>query len=106
MKKNDVLIFYVTFADEKSALDTGSKLVEAGLAACVNVMPIKSCFIWQGQFEKEGEFVALFKTLPKLEDRFRAEMEKIHPYDVPCIMSWSMNANAAFHEWVKSNTKS
>ncbi|TVR88985.1 MAG: divalent-cation tolerance protein CutA [Saprospirales bacterium] len=105
MKNNDVLIFYVTFADEKSALDTGSQLVEAGHAACVNVMPIKSCFIWEGRFEKEGEFTALFKTLPELEDRFRAEMEKIHPYDVPCILSWTVRANAAYRGWVESNIK-
>lgn len=60
------------------------RLVEAGLAACVNVVPgLRSIYRWEGQVHDEPESLLLVKTtaagLPALCEALR----KHHPYEVP-----------------------
>jgi len=64
------------------------KLVEAKLAACVQIVPqITSVYAWEGKLQKENEQLLLIKTT---EDKY-SELEKFiiehHSYDVPEIVA-------------------
>lgn len=98
-------MFYVTYPNKEEAEKSGNMIVESGLAACMNLVPITSCYIWQGAFEKEGEVVAIFKTRPELVPKLREKLHELHTYEVPCIIHWLVHANESYAKWVESNTK-
>lgn len=63
-------------------------LVEARLAACVNVLPpVRSVYRWQGQVESAEEWLLLIKArtadYPALERHIRG----LHPYEVPEVIA-------------------
>jgi periplasmic divalent cation tolerance protein len=59
-------------------------LVEARLAACVNIVPaIHSVYRWEGEVADDAEQLLLIKTSEERVDALREELFKRHPYDVP-----------------------
>jgi len=80
----DALVVLSTVGKEEDGLRIARALVEAGLAACVNMVPgLRSVYRWQGKVEEEGELLLVIKTR---RDRFPALREKLvelHPYEVP-----------------------
>ncbi len=98
------LLFYITHPDEKTARDISNHLVEQQLAACANIFPISSAYWWQGSVQQEDEWVSIVKTRIDLEQRLEEEVEKIHPYQVPCLMRVEVRANAAYERWILEST--
>ncbi len=85
---SDIRLILCTFPDVDQAREIGRALVEARLAACVNLIPgVESIYRWQGAVETSAEVLAVFKTttsaLPALESRLR----ELHPYEVPEIIA-------------------
>jgi periplasmic divalent cation tolerance protein len=82
-------------------------LVEARLAACVQVLPgIVSTYRWEGAVERSREVLLLAKTW---DDRLVALTEAIgarHPYAVPEIMALpAAGGLAAYLDWVHAETR-
>ncbi len=98
----NIELVYVTFPTREAAKALGQSILVEGLAACVNVHSIDSQYIWKGVLEVNGEFVAIFKTNASHEPLLREQIEKGHPYEVPCILSWSVRVNDAYAEWINS----
>ena len=97
----DVKLLYVTFPDRESALSLARQLIRDGLTACMNLYRMESVYFWQGDMVEGEEFVALFKTDPSHLLELRAAIEKRHPYKVPCLLSWSAEANLSYGLWIK-----
>ena len=74
--------------DRDAALSLARELVEARLAACVQIVdPMTSVYRWEGQMHEDRETLCVMKTP---EDRLDALVERIrarHPYDTPEISS-------------------
>ncbi len=98
------LIFYITHPDEFTARHIGQKMVELRLAACANYFPIQSSFWWQNNIQTESEWVSLLKTAHELSEELEHAIQTVHPYDVPCILRWEVQANEAYENWVHSET--
>lgn len=96
-----------TFPDESTAQSIARRLVESGLAACVNLLPgARSIYSWQGKIEEGTEVLGIIKTtaqcLPSLEKAFLEQ----HPYEVPEFVALEpCSAQAAYLEWVVKNTR-
>ena len=96
----DVDLLYVTFPDRTSALDLAHQMIQMGLAACMNLHPIDSLYSWQGKMVEGKEYVAIFKTDRAHLAELRKAIEKGHPYEVPCLLSWRADANASYWNWI------
>lgn len=59
-------------------------LVEARLAACVNIVPrIDSVYRWEGRIEEDAEQLLIIKTSDVRVSALGDELLRLHPYDVP-----------------------
>ena len=81
-------------------------VVEAGVAACVNILaPCQSIYRWQGNIETANEVPLLIKTTSErytaLEELIRAR----HPYQVPEIIALPVTAALpAYLDWLAKET--
>jgi len=77
-----------TVPDEAAAEILAELIVNAKLAACVQVLPrMTSIYIWEGAVEKEPEHLLLIKTLPEKWDELRDFIAANHSYTVPEIVA-------------------
>jgi len=96
-------IVYVTHSSKKNASSIVDKLLSKKLIACATIFSVDSYYIWKDKRQIGKEWVTLLKTnKPKVVER---AVLKIHPYDVPCILSWKVKANTSYDAWVKSSCK-
>jgi periplasmic divalent cation tolerance protein len=78
---------YTTYPSLVEAEKAGQALVEAGLAACVNILPeMVSIFRWKGQIERGGEVVMIIKTRASLRQRVATRVRETHPFATPAIV--------------------
>jgi len=99
-------LVYITTRDEDEARKIGKALVEEKLAACVNIHPIKSIYRWEGEVQAEDEAAMLVKTRAELVDRAIERVKALHSYQVPCIVSFSIDkGNPDYLKWIEESTK-
>lgn len=94
------LMIYVTHPDETTAQSISQKLLEQKLVACSNIFPITSAYWWEGTIQNEQEWVSVLKTSRENGKAVEKEIEKWHPYQVPCILKWEVNANEKYENWI------
>ena len=75
--------------DEATGLAKG--LVEARLAACVNMVPkIESVFWWEGKIQHDEESLLIIKTTQLKVEAMISYVQEHHPYDIPEIITLSL----------------
>jgi len=104
---NDFCFLYSTFPDSESALKVARVLVDAQLAACVNVHPpMTSVYVWQGAREEATEVAAFIKTRRTLVDEAIAAARPLHPYTTPCFLVLPiLGGNEDYLTWAWKQTK-
>ncbi len=102
----DVRLIYTTFGTLDEAHAVGHGIVEAGLAACVNILPgMTSIYRWQGNVETGAEILAIFKTRAALADAVVAEIKKRHSYTTPAVIVLPVaGGNPDFLAWIEAET--
>jgi periplasmic divalent cation tolerance protein len=83
-----------------------SELVEAGEAACVNIVPgIQSVYRWQGKICNEAEILLLIKSTVELFDAINATIHRLHPYQVPEVIAVPIAAgDQSYLQWIRNST--
>lgn len=78
-------------------------LVEEGLAACVNRVPlVQSVYKWQGQVCQDGEELLLIKTTADRLQALEARVRELHSYDVPEVMAVPFSSGSRdYLEWAR-----
>lgn len=90
---------YIT-APEDGAADLAESLVEQRLAACVNRVPCRSVYRWEGDVVADSEVVLLAKTTDAGYDALVDYVVEHHPYDVPCVERFEEDdVLDAFGDW-------
>ena len=83
-----MLIVLTTTPTDREADELAAKIVEARLAACVQILPqMKSVYVWEGKLRLESEHLLLIKTLPENFDELSQFITANHSYDVPEIVA-------------------
>jgi periplasmic divalent cation tolerance protein len=82
-------------------------LVDARVAACVNLVPaVISIYRWKGNVEREPETTMLIKTADDRVADVMTELRKLHPYEVPeMVVLPVMDVNADYGAWVEQETR-
>jgi periplasmic divalent cation tolerance protein len=99
------IIVYITYPNIEEANKIVSHLINKKLIACANIFPVKSSFIWKGKVDNSDEVVSVAKTRRENWEKVKAEVKKMHSYEIPCILKIEAEANNEFEEWVNKETK-
>ncbi len=82
------VVVLVTTSSKKEAETIGRALVEARLAACVNIFPgVRSLFRWQGAIEDQEEALLLVKSRGELVPSIVETVKRLHSYTVPEVIA-------------------
>ena len=100
-----ISFFYVPVGNAAEAASLGNLAIKENLAACANVFPVQSVFMWEAIMQEESEFVLVLKTMPHKKNALREFLESKHSYETPCILSWDAEVNAAYGAWVNRQVK-
>ncbi len=101
-----MIMMIVSIPNQKIGEMISADLLENRIAGCVQISsPIKSQYIWQDKIETAEERL-LFIKLPK-NNRQIAENTicRIHPYDLPEIISIDISSNKQYKTWLSNVTK-
>lgn len=98
---NPVLVLTTTGADF-DARALAHALVEARLAACVNIVaPVHSVYRWEGRVADDAEQLLIIKTTDERVAALRDELLRLHPYDVPEFVVLPIaGTSAAYGAWL------
>jgi periplasmic divalent cation tolerance protein len=103
---DQAILVLTNVPDSECAQLIARTLVEARLAACVNLLPaVQSIYRWQGQIEEATEITLLIKTTSQQVDSLQKAIVKLHPYDVPEIIATPIVAGyAPYLQWIATET--
>jgi periplasmic divalent cation tolerance protein len=97
----------VTAANRRECRKIARHLVEAKLAACVNItQPIESIYCWEGKIADEKELLMLIKSTRRLFPEIKLEISRLHSYDTPEIICLPIVAGSQdYLQWVSDSVK-
>lgn len=97
------MVVLTTVAEKKDAEALAEAVLQARLAACVQIGgPIDSRYWWNGRIESSAEFVCSIKTRRSLYDRVEKLLLERHPYDTPQIIALAaLEISPAYWQWLR-----
>ena len=99
----DILVVTTTVGSMDDAKRLARQVVEARLAACVQLDAIAASFYrWEAKLCEDAEVRLTIKTLAAQADALGAFFAEHHPYDVPQFVAVPCRASRAYADWVKS----
>jgi periplasmic divalent cation tolerance protein len=105
---SEPIVVLMTAANREEAVRIAELLVEARLAACVQILPeMQSVYRWQGEVARESEVMLLAKTtLDRFDDLDRLVRE-IHSYETPEIIALPVTAvSEPYLDWLQEEVSS
>jgi periplasmic divalent cation tolerance protein len=98
-------VILTTVGSQDEANRLAELLVERKLAACVQIANIASVYRWQGQVQKEAEYLLLIKTATHLYRNVEKAIVENHSYEIPEIVQLPIvNGLERYLGWIAENT--
>ena len=96
------ILVITTFPDINTAEQVSQEMVQAKLAACVNIIPAgQSIYLWKGEICRETEHIALIKTTDKHYPELELYIKQQHPYELPEIISTPITSGSKeYLDWL------
>jgi periplasmic divalent cation tolerance protein len=96
-----------TIDSPEAAGRLAQQLVEANLAACVQVLgPLTSTYRWEGKVETAQEWLCIAKTREDRYGEVEAAIRAAHPYQVPEILAVPVTAgHEAYLRWLDAQVR-
>jgi len=98
-------IVFCTCPNQEIAVKLGSALVEAKLAACVNIIPgLTSIYTWQEKIETSTEVLLIIKTKTSLFQALETFILQNHPYECPEIVGIPISQGfSGYLQWIEKS---
>ncbi|MDA7417041.1 divalent-cation tolerance protein CutA [Xenophilus arseniciresistens] len=105
MSTDTACIVLTTAGTEDEADQLASAIVEARLAACVQIQRVRSLYRWQGEVRNEPEWQLCIKTRTGRYAALEALIRERHSYETPEIVQLPITAGSAdYLRWVAQET--
>jgi periplasmic divalent cation tolerance protein len=103
-KANGKRVVLVTCASLSEARRIARSVVEARLAACVNILraPVESVYRWKGAVETAREYLLLIKTTRSRLSALEKTVRRLHRYEVPEFIALPIaEGSRAYLNWLE-----
>ncbi|MFH1003683.1 MAG: divalent-cation tolerance protein CutA [Chloroflexota bacterium] len=106
MGETGYVVVLITAGSPAEAEQIARGLVEARLAACVNIIPrVDSLFHWQGKLDTAAESLLIVKGRAARLDDIIALVKARHSYQVPEIITLPIaGGHPAYLDWLGRET--
>jgi periplasmic divalent cation tolerance protein len=103
---SEYVLVLTTLPGDADAEAFGRTLVEARVAACVNLLPLmESIYRWEGAIQHDTERQVMIKTSRERVVALWERLREMHPYDVPEFIVLSIvDGNDAYLRWIGEST--
>lgn len=103
---SDYGMLLTTVASRDDAARIANLLIDEKLAACVQLLPIESFYVWDGKTQNENELLLLIKTRAALFEPAITRIKSVHPYTVPQIVGTQfLAAFQPYLAWIDAVTR-
>ncbi|GAB2664032.1 divalent-cation tolerance protein CutA [Saccharopolyspora gloriosae] len=101
----DYVQVVTTTDSEAAAAELARGIVEARAGACVQVVPIRSFYRWDGAVQDDPEWQLQVKTPASRLDALIAHIGAHHTYEVPEVIATPIvGGNPAYLSWLDEET--
>ena len=95
-----------TCANRKDAEKIARGIVDRRLAACVNILPIRSYYRWNGKIRVDSEYLIIAKTRSELFTKLKSRILALHGYHLPEIISLRVeNGYKKYLNWIDNEVR-
>lgn len=102
---SDVSVVTTTVDSAEAAESLARGVIEARLGACVQIVPIRSVYRWDGEVRVDAEWQCVVKTSTIRVDDLVAHIKAHHTYDVPeVVVTPVTGGNDDYLAWVSEET--
>lgn len=99
------LAVLTTTDSRENASRIANALITQRLAACVQITPIESTFVWDGKVATASELQLLIKSRATDYQAVEAAIKSVHAYSLPQITALPIvEGSAAYLAWIDSVT--
>lgn len=103
---SDYVQVVTTTDSEESAAALARGIVSAHLGACVQVVPIRSFYVWDGAAQDDPEWQLQIKTSAERGEALVQHVEAEHPYDVPEVIVLPITSGSPeYLTWLDAQTR-
>lgn len=98
---------YIVTKDLEEARVIGKLLLQARLAACINILDnVSSMYWWQGKINEDKETILIAKTRTSLVNEIIEKVKSVHSYECPCIIAQPfLTGFQGYLDWIKKETQ-
>ena len=103
----DKIVVLVTASSLRESKKIAKHVVDARLAACVNITaPAQSIYRWQGRVTEDKEFLLVIKSSRELFEEIKAAVSKLHSYRTPEIICLPIiDGSQEYLQWISDSVK-
>jgi periplasmic divalent cation tolerance protein len=99
------IVVQTTTSSESEAEAIAELLLARRLAACVQIAPIRSRYVWKGEIACEEELLLAIKTRAEMFDAVCEAIRTRHSYETPEILGIAVvAADPAYLAWLADAT--
>ena len=99
------VVMTTTVDSAEVAESLAKSIVEARLGACVQIVPVRSVYRWDGEVRVDAEWQCVVKTSAIRADELVAHIKANHSYDVPeVVVTPVVGGNDDYLAWVSEET--
>lgn len=104
--KNEFIIIETTCPNLASAEKLTTEILNQNLAACIQLVEIKSRYIWKEKIVSDEEILLRIKSRKSLFSELENTIKNLHDYEVPQIIALNIeNAAKSYLDWLESGIK-
>lgn len=98
-------IVITTTSSQESAEKIIAVVMEKRLAACVQVFPVVSHYVWKDKLQKDDEILLQMKMRTEDYAALEAAIRAVHPYETPEIVRVEIaEGSEEYLDWVRDVT--
>lgn len=95
----------ITCGSVEEARSIARHLVDARLVAGVQIIPIESVYLWDGEVAEDDEWILICKTVGDRYTQIESAVRRLHSYEVaPIYMIEMSEGSRPYLDWIEEVT--